>query len=75
MEREIELLADAHVSLLTERRRIAPPGLAGGGAGARGRNQLQRGRRTRPLPGKTSFEAGRGDRLRILTPGGGGWGR
>lgn len=75
IEREIELLEGAHVSLLTERRRIPPPGLAGGGDAARGRNLLFRGRQTRTLPGKASFDARAGDRIRILTPGGAGWGR
>ncbi|HVN64463.1 MAG TPA: hydantoinase B/oxoprolinase family protein [Candidatus Binataceae bacterium] len=73
--REIECLADSRVSLLTERRSIAPWGLAGGGAGATGTNSLiRRGRRT-PLPGKANLDALAGDRIRIETPGGGGWGR
>lgn len=68
--REYRFLADAHVSLLTERRRQAPWGLAGGEPGAPGRNLLN----DRELPGKAALEVKAGDRLRIETPGGGGWG-
>ncbi len=69
--REYEFLAPARVTLLTERRRHAPWGLAGGGPGAPGENRLN----GRPLPGKVSLEVAPGDRLTIATPGGGGWGR
>ena len=69
--REYEFLDHAHVTLLTERRRHAPWGLAGGRAGQPGENRLNGER----LPPKTEFEVGKGDRLAILTPGGGGWGR
>jgi N-methylhydantoinase B len=73
--REIELVADARVTLLTERRTIAPYGLAGGAPGARGRNVHVRGRRARTIPGKVTLDARPGDRVRIETPGGGGYGR
>ncbi len=73
--REIEFLAPAQVTLLTERRRSRPPGAAGGGPGAAGRNQLTRGRRVRPLPAKASIPVEAGDRIQLSTPGGGGWGR
>jgi N-methylhydantoinase B len=73
--RELELLADARVTLLTERRTIAPYGLAGGATGARGRNVLIRGRRTHVLPGKVTLDMHPGDRLLVETPGGGGFGR
>ncbi len=69
--REYGLLADAHVTILAERRRHQPWGLAGGASGAAGRNLLN----DEPLPGKCSFQARKGDRVRIETPGGGGWGR
>jgi N-methylhydantoinase B len=74
--REIELLADATVTILSERRRHAPHGVAGGGAGERGinRHNLKSGE-TRELPGKATFAAERGERVRIETPGGGGYGR
>jgi N-methylhydantoinase B len=68
--RELELLAPAHVSLLTERRTRGPWGLEGGDPGLPGRNLLN----GRALPGKAACEVMPGDRLRIETPGGGGWG-
>lgn len=77
--REIEFLADAEVTLLTERRRLAPWGLHGGEPGQKGRNlYLQRtdeGYTTHSLRGKQRLTVRSGDRLRIETPGGGGWGR
>ncbi len=73
--REVELLADATVTLLTERRRHAPYGLAGGQPGARGENWLIPGDGSKPqrLPGKATLQARAGDRIGIATPGGGGW--
>ncbi len=71
MVRELEFLAPATATLIGERRRIAPWGLAGGGPGRRGADSLD----GIPLPGKCSVEVGTGSRLRIETPGGGGWGR
>jgi N-methylhydantoinase B len=68
--REYELLAPATVTLLTERRYHAPWGLAGGAAGAAGAN-WHNGQR---LPPKVCFEAAAGDRVRIESAGGGGWG-
>jgi len=69
--REIEFLAPARVSLLTERRHHAPWGVNGGEAGLPGRNLLN----GRPLPAKCELDVETGDRLTIETPGGGGWGR
>jgi N-methylhydantoinase B/oxoprolinase/acetone carboxylase alpha subunit len=63
------------VSVLTERRTIAPYGLAGGGPGATGKNLLVRGVRKTRLPGKANIDLKAGERIRIETPGGGGWGR
>jgi N-methylhydantoinase B len=68
--REYEALAPMSFSLLTERRRHAPPGAAGGEPGARGRNLLD----GEELPPKASGELAPGQRLRIETPGGGGHG-
>jgi 5-oxoprolinase (ATP-hydrolysing) len=68
--REYEFLEALTVSLLSERRRCAPFGLAGGQAGALGRN-LHNGEE---VPGHASFDVAVGDRLRIETPGGGGYG-
>jgi N-methylhydantoinase B len=69
--REFEFLDSAEVTLLTERRRHAPWGVAGGGAGKVGENSLN----GTPLPGKVMVSVVAGDRLTIATPGGGGWGR
>jgi N-methylhydantoinase B/oxoprolinase/acetone carboxylase alpha subunit len=63
------------VGLLTDRRETSPYGLHGGSPGKRGKNTFTRGARSKELPGKTSFQAGPGDILRIETPGGGGWGK
>jgi N-methylhydantoinase B len=72
--REIEFLEPVTVSLMGERRRHRPWGLRGGGPGACGEDWwIRRGSRER-LPGKVTFDAGAGDRLLVLTPGGGGWG-
>jgi N-methylhydantoinase B len=73
--RAIEMLADCQVTLLTERRLLAPYGLAGGQAGACGENLLQRDGREIRLPGKGSFDLKAGDVLVLRTPGGGGFGR
>src|SRR5262249_35900981 len=72
--REIEFLADAEVTLLGERRRVRPYGLAGGAPGGPGRDGLiQQGRRRR-VPAKAMLRVQPGDRLCIETPGGGGHG-
>jgi len=68
--RELEPLAPMTYSLITERRRHAPPGAAGGEPGACGRNLLN----GEQLPPKASGELRPGDRLTIETPGGGGHG-
>ncbi len=75
--RELEVLEDATLSLVTERRINAPWGLAGGTSGAVGENWLlpagDEARATR-LPDKCTVRLTKGDVVRILTPGGGGWG-
>jgi N-methylhydantoinase B len=74
--REYEFLGPARVNVVSERRRLAPWGLAGGGAGRPGRSRLLRAEgETVALPGKVQLDAGPGDRLRVETPGGGGWGK
>lgn len=73
--RELELLVPTHVTVLTERRTISPYGARGGDPGQTGRNLLVHAGRTRQLPGKAMLTAAPGDRLRIETPGGGGYGR
>lgn len=72
--REIEFLVDTEVTLLGERRTVAPWGLAGGSPGAPGRDWLVRAGRRRRLPSKVTLRARAGDRLRVETPGGGGFG-
>jgi N-methylhydantoinase B len=75
IEREIEFLAPAVVSLMGERRVVPPWGLAGGAPGACGEDWLVRaGATPERLPGKTTFEVIPGDRLLVRTPGGAGWG-
>jgi N-methylhydantoinase B len=73
--REIEFLTDARGSILSDRRRFRPYGLAGGEGGQPGKNQLITSGGILALPSKTAFNAPRGSILRIETPGGGGWGR
>ena len=70
VERELEALAPLRYSLITERRRHAPPGAAGGHDGAPGANLLD----GVPLPAKCTGDLAPGQRLAIQTPGGGGYG-
>ncbi len=63
------------VSMLSERRRYAPHGAAGGENGVRGENLLVHDGATDELAGKVTFKAEAGDRLIIKTPGGGGYGK
>jgi N-methylhydantoinase B len=74
--REVELLADAQVTLLADRRKRGPYGLEGGEDGATGRAWVIRAGSEEPteLPGKWSSRLAKGDRLHLETPGGGGWG-
>ncbi len=77
IERDLEMLEDVTVSLITERRVSQPWGLAGGEPGASGENWLLRSgdeSRAEPLPDKCTLRLNAGDILRMLTPGGGGWG-
>jgi len=77
IERDVQVLEDVTVSLITERRVSQPPGLAGGGPGAVGENWLLPGgdeSRAERLPDKCTRRLAAGDVLRMLTPGGGGWG-
>ena len=75
--REIELLADAQVTLLADRRAFSPYGLDGGEAGAPGKATITPADGSQPveLPGKCSRKLQKGDILRLETPGGGGWGK
>jgi len=73
--REIELLVDAQVGLLCDRRKLPPYGLYGGAPGAKGRITLTQRGRKRQLPSKCSLYLPAGAILSMETPGGGGWGR
>jgi len=68
--RELEFLEPMRVTILSERRTLAPFGLCGGAPGACGRNTHQ----GRDVGGKASFDVAAGERVRIETPGGGGFG-
>ena len=72
--REIELLHDAQVTILSDRRHFSPYGLAGGESGKPGQNILIRNGTEKTLPGKVSLEVKAGDIISIHTPGGGGYG-
>lgn len=73
--RELEFLRPLTASILSERRSVAPFGLLGGAPGAKGLNLwVQRDGRLVSLGGKATVQVQGGDRLRILTPGGGGYG-
>jgi N-methylhydantoinase B len=72
--REIELSGDAQVTLLADRRKIEPWGLAGGEPGAPGRAVATINGVEGDLPGKFTRELRAGSRLKIESPGGGGWG-
>ena len=76
VRRELRFEAQAVLTLMGERRRHAPWGLAGGEPGATGEDWLIRaGGPPERLPGKVTLDVEPGDRLVVLTPGGGGWGR
>ena len=74
--REVVVFTEAEVTVLSERRKIPPYGLAGGEPGAPGRNLiLRRDGAIEEMPGKFHERLKPGDRIRIETPGGGGWGK
>jgi N-methylhydantoinase B len=72
--REIKLLSDAEITILSERRKIPPYGQAGGKPGKVGRNSVIKGGKKLERPGKFSELLRKGDILRVETPGGGGYG-
>ena len=76
VRRTYEFLCPATVTILSERRSFAPYGLQGGEPGRKGKNLLVHADgREEELPSKVSLSVEPGDRLIILTPGGGGWGQ
>ncbi len=73
--REIEVLTDCEVTLLADRRTRGPWGLSGGAEGAMGKATVVRQDGSlESMPGKFSTSLQKGERIRIETPGGGGWG-
>jgi len=77
IERVIQVLEPATLSLITERRTSRPRGLEGGGAGAVGENWMWPGgdeSARQPLLDKVTVELSEGDAVQVLTPGGGGYG-
>ncbi|HWJ46852.1 MAG TPA: hydantoinase B/oxoprolinase family protein [Candidatus Udaeobacter sp.] len=74
--REIEVLTDCEVTLLADRRSRGPWGLSRGGDGAAGKTTiLRQDGSSESMPGKFSTRLRKGERIRIETPGGGGWGQ
>ena len=74
--RELEVLVDSEVTLLSDRRRRGPYGLDGGSDGAVGRAEVHRNDGSvQELPGKFSVRLKAGERIRIESPGGGGFGK
>ncbi len=73
--RTLRFLEPASLSVLTQHRRVAPYGVAGGDPGAPGRQELLRANgeivELEPVDGR---DVAAGDRLTVETPGGGGWG-
>jgi N-methylhydantoinase B/oxoprolinase/acetone carboxylase alpha subunit len=77
IERDLQVLEPVTLSLITERRTSRPWGQAGGEPGATGENWLLPGGeedRAERLPDKCTIDLAPGDVIRMLTPGGGGWG-
>lgn len=73
--REIEVLTDSQVTLLADRRSNGPYGLSGGNDGTSGRAVIVHNDGSEEeLPGKCSVRLRSGERIRIESPGGGGWG-
>ena len=73
--REIETLVPARMSMLADRRKQGPYGLQGGDAGRTGKNEIVRKGKSIKIAAKGSADLQSGDRIRIETPGGGGWGK
>ncbi len=69
--RELRVLEDCRLSVLSERRAHAPAGSEGGEDGRPGRNLVN----GHPVPSKADLDLGAGDLITIETPGGGGYGK
>jgi N-methylhydantoinase B len=73
--RELEMLSETEVTLLSDRRKTRPYGLEAGANGAPGRTVVLRADGSEEeMPSKGSTRLRTGERIRIETPGGGGWG-
>ena len=73
--REMRFLVPVQVTVLSDRRRMPPYGLAGGSPGEAGKNLVIRKDGTiERLPSKFETHLNEGDLISIQTPGGGGWG-
>ena len=75
LRRDIEVLTRTEVTLLGERRRHRPWGLAGGGDGAPGDNQVLRAAGWESVGAKATVMLEPGEVISLRSPGGGGWGR
>jgi N-methylhydantoinase B len=73
--RELELLGNAQVTLLADRRKTRPWGLSGGASGGQGKTTVIQENAEQELPGKCTRELPAGTRIRIESPGGGAWGK
>lgn len=75
LRRVYRFTAPLDLSIVSQHRREGPPGIAGGEAGVPGRQSLQRcDGSVEPIAATAAIEVEPGDRLELLTPGGGGWG-
>jgi len=74
LAREIQLLSEAEITVLSERRKTAPYGLHGGLPGQCGKNTLIKNGDVQAKPGKFTDHAPKGSVIRVETPGGGGYG-
>lgn len=75
LRRDLQILAPAEVTLLSERRHRGPRGAQGGADGEAGENILVRDGREQTLPDKVTLSCGVGDVVSVRSPGGGGWGQ
>ncbi len=73
--RAIKLMSDAEITVLSERRLLAPYGLNGAKSGKKGKNLIVRNNKTEEMPHKFNTKVKKGDVLIIETPGGGGYGK
>lgn len=73
--REYQFLVPVNLTIISDRRKRRPYGLAGGQAGRAGVNLLIRKGRKKSLDSKVNLKLEGGDILRIETPGGGGYGK